>query len=193
VSSSLKSTCLCIPNTTHVVRHGGGKAEGKWIQNSQCTCLLHLDALRKPSGCLFHDFLLPFGSLLAPFGRLGRPFLDPGTTPGAFRARGAKSCEKITIRLNFGGPRGTQFETVLVKLMTFQRLVFCCFLGSHFAHELQFRGPFGVQFAMLFGVPGTFGNRLKTLKGIRFSHFGAAFCRYGFQAGSGGGLVVDFS
>ena len=66
------------------------------------------------------------------------------------------------------------------------------FLGCHFAHKLQFRGPFGVQFAMLFGVPGTFENRLKTLKGIRFSHFGAAFCRYGFQAGSGGGLFVDF-
>jgi hypothetical protein len=31
VISSLKSTCFCIPNTTHVVRHGGGKAEGKWI------------------------------------------------------------------------------------------------------------------------------------------------------------------
>ena len=45
---------------------------------------------------------------------------------------------------------------------------------------------------MLFDVPGTFGNRLKTLKGIRFSHFGGAFCRYGFQAGSGGGLFVDF-
>jgi hypothetical protein len=45
---------------------------------------------------------------------------------------------------------------------------------------------------MLFGIPGTFGNRLKTLKGIRFSHFGDAFCRYGFQAGSGGGLFVDF-
>ena len=44
---------------------------------------------------------------------------------------------------------------------------------------------------MLFGIPGTFGNRLKTLKGIRFSHFGDAFCRYGFQAGSGGGLFVD--
>ena len=28
---------------------------------------------------------------------------------------------------------------------------------------------------MLFGVPGTLGNRLKTLKGIRFSHFGILF------------------
>ena len=68
---------------------------------------------------LFHDFLLPFGSLLASFGRLGRPFLDPGTTPGPFRARGAKRCEKITNWLNFGGSRGPHFETVLVKLLTF--------------------------------------------------------------------------
>ena len=66
------------------------------------------------------------------------------------------------------------------------------FSGGHFAHKLQFRVPFGIQFATLFGVPGTFGNRLKTLKGLRFSHFRAAFCRYGFQAGSGGGLFVDF-
>ena len=115
----------------------------------------------KPSGCLFHDFLLPFGSLLAPCGHLGRPFLNPGTTPGPFRARGAKSCEKVTNWLNFGGSRGPHFEAILVKLMTFQLLIFCSFLGAHFAHKLQFRGPFGVQFAMLFGAPGTLGNRVK--------------------------------
>ena len=45
---------------------------------------------------------------------------------------------------------------------------------------------------LFFRVPGTLGNKLKTLKGIRFSHFGDAFCRYGFQAGSGGGLFVEF-
>ena len=38
----------------------------------------------------------------------------------------------------------------------------------------------------------TLGNKLKTLKRIRFPHFGDAFCRYGFQARSGGGLFVDF-
>ena len=46
--------------------------------------------------------------------------------------------------------------------------------------------------ARLFGVSGTLENRLKTLKGTRFSHFGGAFCRYGFQARSGGGFIVDF-
>ena len=45
---------------------------------------------------------------------------------------------------------------------------------------------------MLFGVPGTLGNRLKTLKRIRFSHFGDAFCRYDFQARLGGCFFVDF-
>ena len=65
-------------------------------------------------------------------------------------------------------------------------------MGPHFADNLQFRGPFGVQVAMLFAVPGTLGNRLKTLTGIRFSHFGGAFCRYGFQARSGGCFFVDF-
>ena len=66
-------------------------------------------------------------------------------------------------------------------------------LGAHFSYNLQFRGPFGFQVAMLFGVPGTFGNRLKTLKGIRFSHFGGAFCRYGFQASSGRCFFVNFN
>ena len=45
---------------------------------------------------------------------------------------------------------------------------FVVFLGAHFSYNLQFRGPFGVQVAMLFGVPGTLGNRLKTLKGYDF-------------------------
>ena len=73
----------------------------------------------KASGCPFRDFLLHFGNLLAPFGRLGRAFLDPGTTPGPFGARDAKSCKTITNWPNFGGPRGPQFETSLVLLMTF--------------------------------------------------------------------------
>ena len=64
--------------------------------------------------------------------------------------------------------------------------------NNPFFLQLSVPGPFGVQFVMLFGVPGTLGNRLKTLKGIRFSHFGDPFCRYGFQARSGGGLFVDF-
>ena len=68
---------------------------------------------------LFHDFLLPFGSLLERFGCLGRAFLDPGTTPGPFGARDANSCEKIIIVLKFGCPRGPQFEAILVILMTF--------------------------------------------------------------------------
>ena len=72
-------------------------------------------------------------------------------------------------------------------------MFFVVFLGAHFSHNLQFRGPFGVQFVMLFGVPGTLGNRLKTLKGIRFSHFGGPFCRYDFQARSGDCLLSIFT
>ena len=71
-------------------------------------------------------------------------------------------------------------------------MLLAVFLGTHFSHNLQFRGLFGIELAMLFGVPGTLGNRFKTLKGIRFSHFGDAFCRYGFQARSGGCFFVDF-
>ena len=65
-------------------------------------------------------------------------------------------------------------------------------LGAHFSHNLQFWGPFGVQFVMFFGVPGTLGNSRKTLQGIRFSHFGDPFCRYHFQARSGGCFFIDF-
>ena len=70
-------------------------------------------------------------------------------------------------------------------------MFFVVFLGANFSHNWQFRVAFGVQFVMFFGVPGTLGNRLKTFKRIRFSHFGVAFCRYGFQARSGGGFFVD--
>ena len=50
----------------------------------------------------------------------------------------------------------------------------------------------GFNFGVFLEYLGPLGNRLKTLKGIRFSHFGEAFCRYGFQARSGGGFFVDF-
>ena len=66
-----------------------------------------------------HDFLLPFENLLAPFGHLGRAFVDPGTTPGPFGARYAKSCRKVTNLPNFGCPWGPQFETNLVLFMIF--------------------------------------------------------------------------
>ena len=120
------------------------------------------------------------------FWTLGRPFLDPGTTPGPVRAQDATSCEKITILLQFGCPRGPQIETILVILTTFSDLFFVVFSSAHFSHNLQFQGPFGIQFVMFFGVPGTLGNMFKTLKGIRFSHFGDLLCRYDFQARSGG-------
>ena len=45
---------------------------------------------------------------------------------------------------------------------------------------------------MLFRVPGAFGNRLRTLKGIRFSHFGDPFWRDEFKARSGRCSFVDF-
>ena len=45
---------------------------------------------------------------------------------------------------------------------------------------------------MFFAVPGTLGNRLKTLKGIRFSHFGDPFCRYDFQTRSGECFFINF-
>ena len=71
-------------------------------------------------------------------------------------------------------------------------MFFVVFLDTHFAHNLLFRGPFGVQVVVLFRVPGTLGNRLRTLKGIRFSHFGAPFWRDEFKARSARCFFVDF-
>ena len=42
---------------------------------------------------------------------------------------------------------------------------------------------------MFFGVPGTLGNKFKTLKGIRFSHFGGPAWRDDFKARLGGYLL----
>ena len=72
-------------------------------------------------------------------------------------------------------------------------MFFAVVLDTHFAHNLLFRGPFGVQFVMLFRVPGTLGNRLRTLKGIRFAHFGDPFWRGEFKANSERYFFVDFN
>jgi len=92
-----------------------------------------------PCGSLLDVFCMTFWYLLTPFGRRGRTFLDPGTTPGTFRARGAKSCEKVAKWPNFGRPWGPQFATISVKLMTFWRLVFCCFFGCPVCSQIA--GP----------------------------------------------------
>ena len=88
-------------------RHGGGKAEGNWI---------HKQVEFKEEMAALWCLLEAFWHLLDA---LGDFFLEPGTTPGPFRPRGAKRCEKVTNWLNFGGSRGAHFETILVKLMTF--------------------------------------------------------------------------
>ena len=80
----------------------------------------------------------------------------------------------------------------MIILMICWRSVFCCFcFCAQFSHVLQFRVPFGVQFGMLYGVPGNLENRLNTLKGLRFSHFGVPFCRYDFQARLGECFFID--
>ena len=48
-------------------------------------------------------------------------------------------------------------------------------MAASFSNILQFWDPFGIQFGILFGVPVNLGNRVKTLKRVRFSHFGTLF------------------
>ena len=138
---------------------------------------------------LFATFWKPFGTFWTPWASLFRPRDDswPIWGPG---------CKKLRKKLQFGwtlvAPGVPNLKLFCCFWWLFSSFFFVVFLGAYFSYNLQFRGPFGIQSAMLFGVPGTLGNKFKTLKGIRFSHFGGAFCRYGFQAGSGGGLFVDF-
>ena len=40
----------------------------------KATGYLHFDALWKPFGCLFHDFLIPFGTFWPLLDALGEPF-----------------------------------------------------------------------------------------------------------------------
>ena len=150
---------------------------------------MHFDALWKPFGCLLHDFLVPFNTFCPPRPNFSGPRDDTGHISGPGRKKLRKSCKVAELWPPLGSPICDHFGKVDDFLAACFLLIF---LGAQFAHKLQVRGPSWVQFAMLFGIPGTFGNRLKTLKGIRFSHSGDAFCRYGFQAGSGGGLFVDF-
>ena len=76
----------------------------------------------------------------------------------------------------------SHLDPILVLLPPWWRSVFVVFLGASFSDMLQFEVEFGVQFGRLCGVLGNLGNRFKTLKGVRFSHFGGPFCRHDFQA-----------
>ena len=71
-------------------------------------------------------------------------------------------------------------------------MFFVAFSSALFSNILQFEVPFGIQFGRLFGVPGNLGNKFKTLKVVRFSHFGGPFCRYDFQARFSEYFFIDF-
>ena len=138
---------------------------------------------------LFATFWKPFGSFWTPWASLFRPRDDSWPIWGA----GCKKLQKHYKLAELWPPLGSPIWDKFGTFDDFLGASFLfVFLGAYFSNYLQFRGPFGIQLAMRFGVPGTLGNRLKTLKGIRFSHFGGAFCRYGFQARSGGCFFVDF-
>ena len=133
-------------------------------------------------GCLVEAFWMSFSWLFATF---WKPF-DTFWTPRAtfFGPRddswpiSGPGCNKLRTNYNLvelWWPRDPQFETILVKLMTFWRFCFCCFFGAHFAHKLQFQGPFGGPICDVFWVPGTVGNRLKTWRGYDFHILGFLF------------------
>ena len=91
--------------------------------------------------------LIAFGCLVEAFwvGAFGEFFWTPGRLLGPFWAQDGKRAEQIELWPQFGRPPGTQFETILVILMTCWRLVFCCFFGSaifsHFAVPGSIWGP----------------------------------------------------
>ena len=148
-----------------------------------------------PCGSLLDVFFMTFWYLLEAFWHLLDASGDLFWTPGRLLAHFGPGVQKVANKLQFGwtlvAPGVPNLKLFCCFRWLFSGLFFVVFLGAHFSHNLQFREPFGIQLAMLFGVPGTLGNRLKTLKGIRFSHFGRSFCRYDFQARSSGCFYMD--
>ena len=127
-------------------------------------CLL--DAFWMLCGCRLGAFWVPFGCLLDPWTSLGSIFANLWflMISGTFLPRKVGPC--------------------LTKCWSFWRLFggrfFDVFLVAQISNILQFGGPFRFQFGSLFGVPGNLENKLKMLKGVRFSHFGGPFCRHDF-------------
>ena len=101
-----------------------------------------------PCGSLLDVFFSSFCYLLEALWHLldafGEAFWTQGRLLGPFWAQDGKMPEQIELWPQFGRPPESQLETILVILMTFWRLVFCCFLGAQFSHILQFRGPSGI-------------------------------------------------
>ena len=151
-------------------------------------------------GCLVEAFWMSFSWLFAtfwkPFGTFWTPratFFGPRDDSWPISGPGCKKLRKSYNLVELWWLPGCPIWDYFAAFDDFLAACFLfCFLGAYFSHNLQFRGPFGIQLAMLFGVPGTLGNRLKTLKGIRFSHFGGPFCRHDFQARSGDFFFIDF-
>ena len=78
--------------------------------------LLLAHRIRMPCGSLVDSFFVTFGYLLEPFWHLldalGDLFWTPGRLLAHFGPGVQKGAKMVTIWLNFGGPRGPQFETI---------------------------------------------------------------------------------
>ena len=97
----------------------------RFVASLLCCLLALLLAHRiwTPCGSLVDSFFVTFGYLLEAFWHLldalGDFFWSPKRFQAHFGPRVQKGAKMVTIWLNFGGPRGSQFETILVKLTTF--------------------------------------------------------------------------
>ena len=82
-----------------------------------------LCCLRKAFGRLVDSFFVTFGYLLEAFWHrldaLGDFVWSPKRLQAHFGPRVQNGAKMVTIWLNFGGPRGPQFETILIKSTTF--------------------------------------------------------------------------
>ena len=102
----------------------------------------------KPFGCLFHDFWLPFGSFLHLLDALSDLFWTPERLLAHFGPEVQKDAKMDTSWPHFGRPWDPQFETISVKLTTFWRLVFCCFLEHPISSQFACRGPCGGSYSL---------------------------------------------
>ena len=121
--------------TDHGTVAGRPKASGYISRLSSRKKWLHFDALWKPFGCLLHDFLVPFNTFWPPRPNFSGPRDDTGHISGPGRKKLRKSCKVAELWPPLGSPICDHFG----KLMTFWRLVFCCFFGCPVCSQIA--GP----------------------------------------------------
>jgi len=114
---------------------------------------------------LFATFWQPFGTFWTPWAT----FFGPRDDSWPISGPGSKKVRKWSqVGWTLVAPGVANLRPFWLSWWFFSGLFFVVFLGTHFAHKLQFRCPFGVQFVMVFGYLGPLEIGLKRWRGYDF-------------------------